>query len=344
MNNHGRVVVVTGGSGFIGSNFVDYWLENFPADFVVNLDCHTYAADFKNIQKANLNSNYRHRMVDIRDASLMESEFASLKPHLVFHFAAETHVDRSIHGPREFVNTNMVGTFNLLEACRKSGAQNQRIILISTDEVYGSAPAGAIYNEQNIYKPSSVYSASKAGADHLGNAYARTYGMNVIVTHCSNNYGPRQAAEKFIPTVIRCAALGMDIPIYGSGQQQRDWIHVEDHIAALVELSSVEYCASPYCIGTGIARKNLDMALLICDAIDSLIDENRWLDHLRLPSGDRHRSLIKHVEDRPGHDYRYCLDSGKLRYLTGWARKKDLERGIRDTVLWYLEEHFTRGA
>jgi dTDP-glucose 4,6-dehydratase len=327
-----KTVLVTGGAGFIGSNFVRQWLAE-AGGTIVNLDKLTYAGNLDSL--SDLLSRPQHCFVegDIADGPLVSGLLAEHRPGAVVHFAAESHVDRSIDGPAEFVATNVVGTFRLLEAARHYWAalaeperSQFRFVQVSTDEVYGSLGAAGKFTEQTPYAPNSPYSASKAAADHFARAYFHTYRLPVLTTNCSNNYGPAQFPEKLIPLVILNALEGKPLPVYGDGQQVRDWLYVEDHCRAIRAVLEKGTPGETYNIGGDSERANLQVVRTICEIVDSLRSD--------LP----HRpctSLITHVTDRPGHDRRYAIDTAKVRGL-GWRPREDFESGLRRTVAWYL--------
>jgi dTDP-glucose 4,6-dehydratase len=328
------MILVTGGCGFIGSAFVLSWLADTDEP-VVNVDLLTYAGHPGNL--ASVMDNPRHRFVhgDIGDQDLMAKLLAEHRPRAVLNFAAETHVDRSIHGPMAFVQTNVVGTLNLLQSVvgywkelPAKDAAAFRFLHVSTDEVYGSLASGApAFTEQHAYQPNSPYSASKAASDHLVRAWHHTFGLPTLTTNCSNNYGPRQFPEKLIPLVIHNALNGKALPVYGDGMQVRDWLHVEDHCAALLAVLERGRPGEVYNVGGRAERANLVVVNAICEALDDLRP---------LPSGRPHSSLITHVKDRPGHDRRYAIDDTKLATELGWQPAIRFEQGIRDTVEWYL--------
>ena len=327
-----RDVLVTGGAGFIGSNFIRHLLAVRPAVRVVNVDKLTYAGDPANLDGLGQDGRYRFVQGDICDRDLLTSLLADARIRTVVHFAAESHVDRSIASPDDFVRTNVLGTQTLLEACRSvwksdpSGARaDVRFHQVSTDEVFGSLSAdGAPFSETTAYAPNSPYSASKAAADHLVCAYAHTYGIPTLITHCSNNYGPRQHQEKFIPTIIRTALAGQPIPVYGNGANMRDWLFVDDHCEGL--LSALEQApeGGRYCMGSGGEFSNLDLARRIC----RLLDEAR-------PQAAPHERLITFVTDRPGHDVRYAIDATRIGAELGWVARTDIDAGLRRTIAWY---------
>ena len=330
-----KTILVTGGAGFIGSNFVLDWIA-FEKDCVVNLDKLTYAGNLQNL--TSLEGNSRHTFVrgDIGDAELVGKLLAEYKPRAIVNFAAESHVDRSIHGPADFIQTNIVGTFKLLEAARAywSGLDDAakkefRFLHVSTDEVYGSlAPAAPAFTETKQYEPNSPYSASKAASDHLVRAYHHTYGLPVLTTNCSNNYGPYHFPEKLIPLVIHNALEGKALPIYGDGQQIRDWLYVKDHASAIRCVLEAGRGGETYNVGGWNEKPNLEVVLTLCAILDELS-----------PRSDRrsYKGQITYVTDRPGHDRRYAIDATKINRELGWKPAETFETGIRKTVKWYLE-------
>jgi dTDP-glucose 4,6-dehydratase len=327
-------ILVSGGAGFIGGNFVLDWLERHD-ETVVNLDKLTYAGNLDTLKE--LKSDSRHVFVrgDIGDRELVSDLLSMHKPRAVINFAAESHVDRSIHGPGDFIQTNIVGTFNLLESIRSywdglPGDEKQafRFLHISTDEVYGTlSKEDAPFNERHRYEPNSPYSASKAASDHLVRAWHHTYGLPVLTTNCSNNYGPYHFPEKLIPLVILNALSGKNLPIYGDGQQIRDWLYVKDHCSAIRRVLQAGKVGETYNVGGWNEKPNLDVVHTIC-AI---------LDELRPKAGSsRYKDQIAFVKDRPGHDRRYAIDAGKLERELGWKPGETFETGIRKTIEWYL--------
>jgi dTDP-glucose 4,6-dehydratase len=327
------MLLVTGGAGFIGSNFV---LSTLAAsgEAIVNLDKLTYAGSLKNLEQ--IAGDKRHQFVqgDICDRALVRELLAKHKPRAIVHFAAESHVDRSIEGPAEFIQTNIVGTFSLLEEARAwwgalAGADKAsfRFLQVSTDEVYGSLePQAPAFTEAHAHAPNSPYAASKAAADHLVRAYHHTYGLPVVTTNCSNNYGPRQFPEKLIPLMITQALAGKPLPVYGDGQNVRDWLYVFDHCDAVRAVLDRGRVGETYNIGGGSEKKNIDLVNTLC----ALLDEAR-------PRKAGHYSeLIAMVEDRPGHDRRYAMDATKIARELGWRPKESFETGLRKTVDWYL--------
>jgi dTDP-glucose 4,6-dehydratase len=327
-----RRILVTGGAGFIGSNFIRFWLGRHPDDRITNLDKLTYAGNIDNLQALPRGAGYRFVRGDICDAQLVKQLLGADEIDTVVHFAAESHVDRSIMDPGEFIRTNVQGTFILLEAARNhwagAGASGAcRFVHVSTDEVYGSLSSGApASTESAAYAPTSPYSASKAGSDHLARAYYHTYGLPVLITNASNNYGPYQFPEKLVPLAIGQALKGDSIPVYGDGGNVRDWLYVEDHCAALEAVVQTGRIGETYNIGGANQCMNIDVVSLICDLLDERLE----------PRSARRRSLIKFVRDRPGHDRRYALDSGKIERELGWSPAESLATGMAKTVDWYL--------
>jgi dTDP-glucose 4,6-dehydratase len=326
-------ILVTGGAGFIGSNFVLRWIQSQAAP-LLNLDKLTYAGNLQNLASISANPKHLFLKEDINDRSFVQQLFERHKPRAVVHFAAESHVDRSIHGPADFVQTNINGTFSMLEEARAywsslpSGEKQQfRFVHVSTDEVYGSLnPQDSPFTEEHRYSPNSPYSASKAASDHLVRAYHHTYGLPTIITNCSNNYGPYQFPEKLIPLMILNAMNAKPLPVYGDGKNVRDWLYVEDHCDALTLVLERGRVGETYNIGGWNERTNLDVVNTVC----AILDELR-------PSVKPHSSLIEFVKDRPGHDRRYAIDATKIANELGWKPKETFETGIRKTVVWYLE-------
>ncbi len=326
-------ILVTGAAGFIGSNFVLDWMREV-AEPVVSLDKLTYAGNLRNL--AALERDARHVFVrgDICDRAFVDALLAQHRPRAIVHFAAESHVDRSIHGPADFIQTNVVGTFTLLEAVRGhwSGLASAekaafRFLHVSTDEVYGSlGPTDPAFTETTPYAPNSPYSASKAGSDHLVRAYHHTYGLPVLTTNCSNNYGPYQFPEKLIPLMVLNALDGKPLPVYGDGSNVRDWLYVGDHCSAIRLVLARGRTGETYNIGGAAERKNLDVVKRMC-AI---------LDELRPRGAGRYETLINFVTDRPGHDWRYAMDTRKIEAELGWRPAESFESGLRKTVEWYL--------
>jgi dTDP-glucose 4,6-dehydratase len=326
-------ILVTGGAGFIGSNFVSGWLES-AGEPVMNLDKLTYAGNLANLES--LRGDDRHRFVrgDIGDRAAMDALLKTHAPRAVVHFAAESHVDRSIHGPADFIQTNVVGTFTLLEAVRAYWAALEpaaksafRFLHVSTDEVYGSlGEDDPAFSETTAYAPNSPYSASKAGSDHLVRAYHHTYGLPVVTTNCSNNYGPFQFPEKLIPLMIANGLEGKPLPVYGDGRQVRDWLYVADHCEAIRIVLERGAVGEVYNVGGNAERRNLEVVHTLCDILDA-----------ERPRSGGHRSLIQFVTDRPGHDRRYAIDSRKIQGALGWRPRESFESGLAKTVRWYLE-------
>lgn len=324
-------ILVTGGAGFIGSAVVRLAIAR--GHEVVNLDALTYAACLENVSEVADNEHYVFKQVDIRDRVALENTFAETKPDVVMHLAAESHVDRSIDGPSDFIDTNITGTFNMLEAARKywldqGKPEGFRFHHISTDEVYGSLPAdpSVQFTEETSYDPRSPYSASKAASDHLVRAWAETYGLPVVLTNCSNNYGPYHFPEKLIPVVILNALAGKPLPIYGDGSNVRDWLYVEDHADALLLVVQEGELGRSYNIGGENERSNLELVQTICGI----------LDELRPREEGSYADLITFVADRPGHDARYAIDPSRIRDELGWRPSVTVEEGLRKTVEWYL--------
>ena len=332
-------ILVTGGAGFIGSAVVRYIIEN-TQDTVINLDKLTYAGNLESLKSVALSSRYNFEQVDICDANEVTRVFKLYRPDVVMHLAAESHVDRSIDGPAAFIQTNILGTYILLEAAREYwksldfAARNKfRFHHISTDEVYGDLEKPEdLFTEVTPYSPSSPYSASKASSDHLVRAWLRTYGLPTIVTNCSNNYGPFHFPEKLIPLVILNALEGKPLPVYGRGNQVRDWLYVEDHARALYKVVTEGIVGETYNIGGHNEKQNIDVVNKICE----LLDELRPLSSTNLKIGS-HKELITFVKDRPGHDLRYAIDASKIQRELDWTPKESFESGIRKTVVWYLE-------
>ena len=330
-------ILVTGGAGFIGSAVVRHLLQNTPHQ-VVNLDKLTYAGNLQSLPGASENPAYRFEQVDICDAEGVARVLAEHRPDAVMHLAAESHVDRSIDGPAAFIQTNIVGTYTLLEACRQywlglceEARSRFRFHHISTDEVYGDLEGTTeLFTEQTPYSPSSPYSASKASSDHLVRAWQRTYGLPVLITNCSNNYGPYHFPEKLIPHMILNALAGKPLPVYGDGAQIRDWLYVEDHARALVEVLTLGQPGATYNIGGHNEKRNLQVVETLCTLLDELVTEK--------PAGiSRFAELITFVQDRPGHDRRYAIDAGKIERELGWLPQETFESGLRKTVQWYLD-------
>ena len=335
-----KSILVTGGCGFIGSNFIRLALSRLPDCRLINLDQLTYAGNVRNV--ADIANNHRYRFIkgDICDRELVAWIFAEEKIDTVVHFAAESHVDRSIDGPAEFIRTNIFGTFVLLEAARNAwmplafsgqplSAPEQRFLHVSTDEVYGSLGKEGFFTETTPYDPRSPYSASKASSDHLVSAYFHTYGLPAIVTNCSNNYGPYQFPEKLIPLIINNALVGKELPVYGDGKNVRDWLHVGDHCLGILAVLEKGRIGETYNIGGSSERQNIEVVGTICELVDELAGP--------LADGKPRKSLIRFVKDRLGHDRRYAIDAGKIRRELGWSPTMTFEQGLRETVRWYLD-------
>lgn len=325
-------ILITGGAGFIGSALIRYILENTP-HIVINVDKLTYAGHTESLESVYHSENYNFEKVDICDNAEIERVFKEYAPDVVMHLAAESHVDRSIDGSAEFIKTNIVGTHVLLEAAKKywmgldkDVADSFRFLHVSTDEVYGSLGDEDLFTEETAYDPRSPYSSSKASSDHLVRAWYHTYGLPVLITNCSNNYGPFQFPEKLIPVVILKALQGENIPVYGKGDNVRDWLYVDDHARALWRVIEQGELGETYNIGGHNEKKNLDVVHTICDTLDVLV-----------PKETKYKEQISFVTDRPGHDFRYAIDAGKIERDLGWTPKETFESGIRNTIRWYLD-------
>ncbi|STY28957.1 dTDP-D-glucose 4,6-dehydratase [Legionella wadsworthii] len=330
-------ILITGGAGFIGSALVRFIIEN-TEDTVINVDKLTYAGNLESLHRISNNPRHIFQQVDIRSHDQLNHVFSTFQPDAVMHLAAESHVDRSIDGPADFVQTNIVGTYNLLETARVywqslSPAQKEtfRFHHISTDEVYGDLDnTNEFFTEKTPYAPSSPYSASKASSDHLVRAWHRTYGLPTIITNCSNNYGPYQYPEKLIPVLIHNALAGKSLPIYGNGTQIRDWLYVNDHVHALYLVLKKGEVGSTYNIGGHNEKQNIEVAYTVCDLLEDLFPGKP--SHVTF-----YRDLITHIKDRPGHDKRYAIDATKIQRELGWKPKETFESGMRKTVEWYLQ-------
>lgn len=340
VGRHGApAILITGGAGFIGSAVIRYILRH-TAHRVVNVDKLTYAGNLAAVAEVSSDPRYAFERIDICDAHAMRRVFAQYRPAAVMHLAAESHVDRSIEGPALFISTNIVGTYTLLEVAREywsslddAGRTAFRFHHVSTDEVYGDLDGSdALFTEDTPYAPSSPYSASKAAADHLVRAWHRTYGLPVLITNCSNNYGPYQYPEKLIPLVIRNALAGRPLPVYGRGDQVRDWLYVEDHARALYAVLTRGRVGETYNIGGHNEQRNIDVVRQICALLEELAPDK--------PAGvRRYEDLITFVPDRPGHDRRYAIDASKIARELGWVPQETFESGLRKTVQWMLAQH-----
>lgn len=328
-------ILVTGGAGFIGSAVVRHIINSTPHS-VLNIDKLTYAGNLASLAEVAQSERYRFLQADICDRETLDRAFADYRPNAVMHLAAESHVDRSIDGPAAFVHTNVMGTYTLLETCRaywsvldEPARKSFRFHHISTDEVFGDLEdSGALFHEETPYAPSSPYSASKASSDHFVRAWGRTYGLPVVITNCSNNYGPYHFPEKLIPLIIINALQGKPLPVYGNGQQIRDWLYVEDHARALLTVVQEGAVGETYNIGGHNERTNLSVVYAICDCLD---------EHLN--DGMVRRELIEFVSDRPGHDVRYAIDASKIERELSWVPEETFESGLRKTIEWYLDNH-----
>jgi dTDP-glucose 4,6-dehydratase len=322
-------LLVTGGAGFIGSNFIRYILgQSAFTGRVLNVDALTYAGNVANLAGIDVGDRHVFEHRDIRDAAAMQQVFATYDIDSVVHFAAESHVDRSVAAPADFVTTNIVGTFHLLEAARAHWLDRQDVVFhhVSTDEVYGALGDTGIFTESTPYDPRSPYAASKASADHLVRAYAHTYALPVTLSNCSNNYGPYQFPEKLIPLMLLHMLEGKPLPVYGKGENVRDWLHVDDHAAAIWQILHRGRCGETWNVGGGNEWRNIDLVEALCDVVGELSGR---------PPGEL-RALIEFVSDRPGHDYRYAVSSEKLENELGWQRRIAFRDGLRATVSWYM--------
>ena len=337
-NMKDKSVLITGGAGFIGSNFIPYFLDNYKDVKVINLDKLTYAGELSNLNDIGANDNYVFVKGDICDRHLIEDLFNTHNFDAVIHFAAESHVDNSIEKPDEFIQTNIFGTFNLLDVAKnhwmdgantfKPGCESKRFHHISTDEVYGTLGETGLFTEATSYAPNSPYSASKASSDFIVRSYFHTYGMNVVTTNCSNNYGPKQHNEKLIPTIIRKAIQGEQIPIYGDGKNIRDWLYVLDHCKGIDLVFQKGRSGETYNIGGRNERDNLYIANKICELLDQI-----------QPKSEPYKNQIAFVKDRPGHDFRYAIDASKIENELGWKADENFETGIKKTIDWYLDKY-----
>jgi len=331
-------LLVTGGAGFIGSNVIQHIIDRPEIEKLINLDCLTYAGHLESVAAVSGHAKYQFEKIDLRDKPALLELFKRHPITHVLHLAAESHVDRSITGPGDFIHTNIVGTFNLLEACRgawTSPFDGRLFHHVSTDEVYGSLEVSGSFTEESAYAPNSPYSASKAASDFLVRAYQQTYGLPTIISHSSNDYGPFQYPEKLIPVVIQSVLARKAVPIYGNGLNVRDWLHVCDHAEALWQLLLFGRVAETYNIGARNEWSNIRLVELICDIIDELAP------HL----GGQSRKLINFVQDRPGHDHRYAINPGKIERELGWKPARSFETGLREMIRWYLEnQHWVRAV
>ncbi|MDY0329449.1 MAG: dTDP-glucose 4,6-dehydratase [Thiomonas sp.] len=340
------MIFITGGAGFIGANFVHHWLGQCEEPVLV-LDALTYAGNLESLAPVQDDARYQFAQVDICDRPTVAALLTQYRPRAILHFAAESHVDRSIHGPGDFIRTNVQGTFELLEAARaywsdlpEAGKAAFRFLHVSTDEVYGSlSPTDPAFTEITPYTPNSPYSASKAASDHLVRAWHHTYGLPVLTTNCSNNYGPYQFPEKLIPLMIHNALAGKPLPVYGDGQNVRDWLYVEDHCRALARVLEAGRVGETYNVGGHNEVKNLDVVHTLCDLLDELRPKT---------DGSSYRAQIRFVTDRPGHDRRYAIDAGKIARELGWTPQETFATGLARTVQWYLDHpdwvaHVTSG-
>mgnify|MGYP006220889445 FL=1 len=337
------VILITGGAGFIGSNLIHYWLAQNPGDTIVNFDALTYAGNLANLAGVESNPNYHFFQGDLRKQEQLDEVFEQFSIDSVIHLAAESHVDRSINDPSPFIESNIRGTFQLLETARnhwQEDLKDHRFLHVSTDEVYGTLGKEGLFTEQTPFAPNSPYSASKASSDHLVRAWHHTFGMDTLITHCSNNYGPFQFPEKLIPLMIRNCLLGKELPVYGDGLQVRDWLYVEDHCEALDVVFHRGQSGESYNIGGLNEWENLSMVRHICQFMDSELGNSQEQSCL---------NLIRHIQDRPGHDRRYAIDASKIQNQLGWQPRHQIGEGLEKTMRWYLDhqewvEQVTSGA
>ncbi len=326
---HHRNVLITGGAGFIGSHVVRHFVNHYPQYQIYNLDALTYAGNLENLRDIETSANYTFLKADIVDKQEINKLFDTYKFDAVIHLAAESHVDRSISDSSDFVKTNVIGTVNILEACKRLWSEDctaKRFYHISTDEVYGSIISGK-FNEHSPYNPNSPYASSKAASDHFVRAYGTTYGLPVLISNCSNNYGPYQFPEKFIPLVINNIINEEPLPIYGTGENVRDWLHVEDHVRAIDLVFNQGSTGDTYCIGGGNEISNIELAKELCKLTDQYLGRDFGSSEER----------ITFVSDRPGHDFRYAIDSGKIYKELGWRPQIPFIKGLKQTIAWYLD-------
>lgn len=330
-------VIVTGGAGFIGSNLILYLHQNFPDIEILNLDKLTYASDVNYLSSLKQSGRYHFKKLDLVDRNAVKGAVKTWKPDGVFHLAAESHVDNSIQGPEPFILSNVVGTFNILEECRQYWDSSEsdpespkRFLHVSTDEVYGTLGSDGSFTETTPYAPNSPYSASKAGSDMIVRSYYHTYNLNTVITNCSNNYGPHQHDEKLIPTVIRKALKKEEIPVYGSGENVRDWLYVKDHCSALMTVFQSGNAGEHYNIGGENEWKNIDLVRSICDILNREVGEGPV---------DDYQNLITFVKDRPGHDFRYSVDIQKIKNELGWEPSENFVEKLAETVRWYIKRY-----
>lgn len=329
-------IIVTGGAGFIGSNLILFLIDTHPDYHILNIDKLTYASDPGYLAEVEKSERYTFEKLDLVDRGAVRAVVREFRPQGIFHLAAESHVDNSIIGPEPFIKSNVVGTFNILEECRQFWQEDEqawvsnRFLHVSTDEVYGTLGDEGAFSETTPYAPNSPYSASKAGSDFIVRAYHHTYGMNVVTTNCSNNFGLHQHDEKLIPTVIRNALDRNDIPVYGKGENVRDWLYVKDHCTALDLVFRDGHSGETYNIGGDNEWKNIDLVKLICDILNEEVGNG--------PGGD-FKNLITFVKDRPGHDYRYAIDATKIKEQLGWKPSGNFRENLRATVRWYVDRY-----
>ena len=329
-------LIVTGGAGFIGSNLILHLHKHYPEAEILNIDKLTYASDITYLDSLKHDRRYHFKKMDLIDRNDVRQVVQNWKPEGVFHLAAESHVDNSIKGPEPFVLSNIIGTFNLIEECRqlwfdeRNPMDNSRFLHVSTDEVYGTLGETGSFTEQTPYAPNSPYSATKAGSDMLVRSYFHTYGLNTVITNCSNNYGRHQHDEKLIPTVIRKALAIEPIPVYGKGENVRDWLHVEDHCRALATVFYSGEAGEQYNIGGDNEWKNIELVNSICDILNQKVGNG--------PEGD-YKNLISFVTDRPGHDFRYSVDASKIKRELDWSPTQDFDKLLSQTVKWYVEKY-----